>query len=454
MSNSNILSKSFSLYTRYFSYYDNSFSCGGGLIIAALLQCVMLLGGKITAIVLSIGMLVIGTSYLIDLNIIKLFKGGRFKKISINIFKGVKKYVKDIKYPLKVQKNPKISLSILMDNNEPVNFTIQNEINKERLEKLREYVKLNHIYCVCEDVKTSYTSSRFIVKLAHKSESIISEISGFFNKQCFIIKNELMLYFEVQNQFKKLLSLKSVLLAHLNKNGVILGIDVDNQGIELEINEGKVLCIVGDYTSGVKTFIRSFLASLIFKGYTPSSIFFYDLFYEFPIISKSKINYINNERSASIAFDEAFSEYERRIELLKYLNVDSLEDANKKISQMGNEYEKLEPVFHIIFFNPNSFNTNMLQKLSYVLQFGIKVGMILLIVIRDKEVFNKVNLNNCDVLSFHLNDVSTSVKLFGCDIACRLQKKGDILYQTKSKIYHGQAPYISIDDFEKIINQI
>ena len=454
MSNTNILSKSFSLYTRYFSYYDEAFSCGGGIIVAAVLQAIMLIGGKIAGILLSIGMISIGVSYILDFNFLKILKGGRFKKLPINIFKGVKKYIKDIKYPIKPQKNPKISLSILMDNNEPVNFTLQNEINKERLEKLREYVKANHIYCVCESVKTSYTSSRYIIKLAHKSESIISEISSFFNKQCFVIKNDLLLYFEISNQFKKLLSLKSVLLAHLNKNGVILGIDVDNEGIELDIKEGKAICIVGDYTSGVKTFIRSFLASIIFKGYSPSSIYFYDLYYEFPIISRSKINYINNERSASISFDEAFSEYERRIELLKYLNADTIEDANKKISQMGNEYEKLEPIFHIVFFNPNCFNTNMLQKISYVLQFGVKVGMIIIIIVRDKEVFNKINFNNCDILSLHLNDVSTSVKLFGCDIACRLQKKGDILYQTKSKIYHGQSPYISLDDFEKIINQL
>lgn len=454
MTNSNVLSKSFSLYTRYFSFYDNSFSCGGGIIIASIVQLLILLGGKITVVLSAIGVIGIGISYVMDFNILKIFKGGRFKNIPKALFIGLKKGFKNIKHPNKAPENPKISLSILMDNNEPVNFTLQNEINKEKFEKLKEYVKANHIYCVCENVETSYTSSRYVIKLAHKSESIISEITSFFNKQCFVIKNDLTLFIEVSNQFKKLLTLKQVLLSHVNKNGIILGLDVDNEGIELDINEGRALCVLGDYTSGVKTFIRSFLASVIFKGHKPSNIFFYDLFYEFPIISKSKINYINNERSAAISFDEAFSEYERRIELMKYLNSDTLEDANKKIIQMGSEYEKLDPIFHILFFNPNLFNTSMLQKLSYVLQFGLKVGMIIIIVIRDKEVFNKININNCDVVSLHLNDLKTSVKLFGCDIACRLQKKGDILYQTKSKIYHGQAPYISLDDFEKIINQL
>ena len=454
MSNSNVLTKSFSLYTRYFSYYDVTFSCGGGIVIASILQGIMLLGGKISGILLAIALIIIGISYILDFNILKIFKGGKFKNIPIKTFKGIFKYFKSIKYPIKPQKNPKISLSILMDNEEPVNFTIQNEINKERLLTLKEYIKNNHIYCVCDNVLTSYTSSRFIVKLAHKSESIISELTAFFNKQCFIIKNDLIINIEVPNQFKKLLTLKQLLLAHNNKNALVIGIDVDNDGIELPINEGRTLCVVGDYTSGIKTFVRAMLAAIILKGYDLDSIFFYDLYYEFSILSKSKTNYINNERSAAIAFDEAFKEYERRIELLKYLNVDNIDDANKRITQMGNEYEKIKPIFHFVFLNPNCFNTAMYQKLSYLLQFGIKVGMIVFLLIRDKNVFNKMNLNNCDILAFYLNDVSTSVKLFGCDIACRLQKKGDILYQTKSKIYHGQTPYISLDDFEKIINQL
>ena len=33
-------------------------------------------------------------------------------------------------------------------------------------------------------------------------------------------------------------------------------------------------------------------------------------------------------------------------------------------------------------------------------------------------------------------------------------KKGDFLYQSKNKIFHGQSPYISLDDFEKVINHI
>lgn len=454
MTNTSVLTKTAGLYSRYFKHFEHGYSCGGGIIVALILQVVMFIGGKIGAILLAIGCIAVGICYIIDFKFFKLFRGGKLRQIPMTVFTAVKSYFKNMHYPKASAKTPKIPLSILMDNEEAVNFTLQQEINRERFEQLKEFITKNHIYCVCDGFETSYTSSRFILKLAHKSENTISEISGFFNKCCFFIRNDLLVYVEISNQFKKLLTLKSVLLAHLNQQGIVLGIDVDNKGIELDITQGKTLCVLGDATSGVKTFIRCFLASLIFKGYSPEDIYFYDLYHEFAGLGQTKIHYINNERSTSISFDEAFSEYERRSEVLKYLNVDTVAEANKKIKSMGSEYEEMRPIFHFIFFNSNLFDSSMLQKLSYVMQFGVKVDMILCIVIKDKSALSKINLGNCDILSFHLADVTTSVKLFGCDIACRLQKKGDVLYQSKNKIYHGQAPYISLDDFDKIIDRL
>ncbi len=454
MTNRTVMSKTVALYGRYFRHFEQDFSCGGGIVVALVLQVIMFIGGKIGAILLAIGCIGVGICYIIDFKLFSFIKGGRLKQIPIQFYHSVRDYFKNMHYPKTQSKSPKIPLSILMDNEEVVNFTLQQEINKERFEALKTYISKNHIYCVCDSFQTSYTSSRFVLKLAHKSESIISEISGFFNKCCFFIKNDLVVYVEISNQFKKLLTLKSILLAHDNPGGIVLGMDIDNHGIELEIQQGKTLCVLGDLTSGVKTFIRSFVASLLFKGYLPEDIYFYDLFHEFGILNGSRLHYINNDRSASIAFDEAFSEYERRSEVMKYLEVDTIGEANKKIRTMGSEYEEMKPIFHIIFFNVSMFDTNILQKLSYILQFGIKVGMIICVIIRDRIGLHKINMGNCDIVSFYLADVATSVKVFGCDIACRLQKKGDFLYQTKNRLYHGQTPYISLDDFEKIIHRL
>ena len=62
----------------------------------------------------------------------------------------------------------------------------------------------------------------------------------------------------------------------------------------------------------------------------------------------------------------------------------------------------------------------------------------------------KLELNKMDILCLNINDISTSVKLFGSDMALRLLKKGDVLLRMNNIIYHGQTPYISTTDFEKI----
>ena len=160
---------------------------------------------------------------------------------------------------------------------------------------------------------------------------------------------------------------------------------------------------------------------------------------------------IFGERKMDMAFDEAFEVYERRSEAMKFLNADDVIDANRKIREMGTEYEQMEPIIHIIFYNPLFFDSNSLKKLSYLITLGVNVGMSIILVARNKELFSKVEMNNSDVLAFRINDISTSVKLFGSDIACRLQKKGDVIYQSKNGIFHGQTPYISLDDFISVM---
>lgn len=454
MEKNNILTQSTKLYGRYFKSYQHGYSCGGGIIIAIIMQGIIIITGKVGVILLSIGCIISSICYIVDINILKVFKGGKLTKAPIKIFSKIKKYIKTIHYPSnRSADEPNISISILREASDVSGFALQNEINKERLVSLKEYINKNHIYCVCNEFNTSYTSSRYVIKLAHKSDSSLREISDFFNKSCFIIKNDLIANVEIVNQFKKLLTIKELLLSSSN-NCIPLFKEITNDTISLNTMIGSSLFILGDQGSGIKTFIRSFLSSLLIKSYKPKNIYFYDMFNEYQIISKSSINYINNERSALIAFDSAFNEYERRCEAMKYLGADNIDDANKKINQMGDEYERLEPVFHFLFLNSNIINPEFIQRLSYVIQFGVKVGMIILIICKDKGVLSKINIQNSNLLCFYINDVATSIKLFGADIACRLQKKGDVLYQSNNKIYHGQAPYVSLDDFENIINQL
>jgi hypothetical protein len=369
----------------------------------------------------------------------------------INGYKRMVKYFSSINYP---NKDCKIPLSVLTDTDEGITFNLQEEINKERYEEFKQYVKKKQIYAVLEGFQTSYTSTRYNLKLVNKSDEAINELSAFFEQKCFFIKHNLTLSIEVANQFKKLLSLKSLLTPNMLDDAIPIALDVDGTYLSLDFSKGKILSVTGDYTSGIKTFIRTFISTLLIKGYDAKSIYFYDLNLEFQLLKGKSINYVKNTFEIEKALDEIFIEFEKRSQSFKYLDSDNIIDANKKIKELNLDMEMIKSIFHIIYVNMQMFNQTLLMKLSYAVKLTSKVGINMILIFRNKNDLLKIDVLNSDILAFYTADVTSSVKIFGSDIACRLQKKGDVLMLNGNTISHGQAPYISIDDFEKIINQL
>lgn len=456
MTNQTVLMKTLTLYKNYLSAYQISFSCGGGLIAAVLVQISCFLIGKVGTILLGICFILIGISFFANINIFKFLKGGKFSFIPNKIIKSVKRYVENIHYPgINTKKTTKKrpSLALLEDHDEQVSFTLQNEINKERFEDLKRLIKDHKIYCVADRFYTSYSSSRFVLKFAHKSEDDLKHIAGFFQRQCFLMKQDAEYFLEVPNQFRKLLTLKSILSLDKDKK-LPLAKDVDGSICSLDMSEGKLIVVLGDRSSGVKTFIRSMLLSILMKNLPYSEIYFYDFSNEFGVLNNSGILYVNNERSANVALDEAFNEYERRSEVLKYLDCDTLEEANEKIKKGNEQMTLIEPEYHFLCIDLSLVSTSLVQKISYAIRFGVRVGIHLIVTCRSKNELAKLELNQSVIVSFSIADVTTSLKLFGSDMACRLQKKGDVLIQMNNHRFHGQTPYVSLQDFDNIIRKI
>ena len=455
MSNKTILSKTLMLYKNYMVYYEDTYSCGGGIIAAIIVQISCFLLGYTGSILVGICFILIGLSFFVNMNIFNFFKGGKLSIIPKKIFGGISNYINNINFsgfdkPL-VKKS--ISINMLSDHDEHVSFTLQQEINKERFEDLKRYIRDNKIYCVCDTFYTSYSSSRFVLKFANKNDNAVKMISAFFNNNCFLIKEDNEFFLEVPNQFRKLLTLKSLLVSD---SGLMLPlcVDVDSNVVSLAMKRGRLIVVTGDLTSGVRSFIRCLLVSILIKGLPYSDIYFYDLYNDFNVLNNSSIKYINNERSASIALDEAFSEYERRLEILKYLDCDNLDDANRVIKNNHSEIGLILPEYHFLMLDVTKVNSSLLQKISYAIRFTLRVGIHIIIVARSRNELGKLELNNSDIISFYNSDVTTSLKLFGTDMASRLQKKGDVIIESEGKIFHGQAPYISLDDFNSILKKI
>lgn len=450
MSNTNIMSKTLELYKHYLKNYNISYSCGGGIIGAALLQISCILISKIGTILLGIAFIIIGISYFTNVNIFrKFFKGGRLLKIPKSLIKDIKKYFSNIHYPSFSKQNRRFSIQSLEDYEEQVNFVLQNEINKEKLEKFKEFLNTKKIYAIADSFYTSYSSSRISIRLANRNDDELKAIVGFFNRKCFLLKMDNNYVIDYPNQFRKLLTLKSMLIEENNKM-LPLAVDIDGRYINLDIGNGRLLVLTGDNSSGIKTLIRSMILSILIKNINYSDIYFYDFDHEFIQMNKADFLYVNNEKSASIALDEAFSEYERRSEVMKYFNSDSINDANAMIKRNNSDFSLIYPQFHFFYIDLNAISSTLLQKILYAIRFATRVGIIIIIVARDKQALSKLEMNKCDIVAFNMSDVATSIQLFGSDIACRLQKKGDVLIRKDKTLYHGQTPYVSIADFEKI----
>lgn len=451
MKNTTILSKTITLYRHYLKSYQISYSCGGGMIGALLLQVTCLLVSKIGSILIGIAFLLIGISYMANIQWFKIFKSGKLTKIPKQIFGWTKSYVKNIHYPTSFKKPvKKISLHSLEDSEGQTNFTLQEEINKERYEGLKRYIRDKKIYGMLDASYTSYTSSRIVLKFANKNDADFKAIVGYFNRQCFLLKNENEYYLDYPNQFRKLLTLKNFLATEDKQNHLGMAMDVNGDIISMDISVGKMLVVIGDKSSGIKTFIRSLILSILIKNIKYSEIYFYDFENEFTNLDKKAFIYVNNEKSASIALDEAFSEYERRSEVLKYFNCDTIVEANSLIKKSNLDMELIYPEFHFFLFDLSKVSPSLLQKITYAIRFAVRVGIIIIAVARSKNALAHLELNKSEIVAFNMNDVSTSIKLFGSDIACRLQKKGDVLIRKKGVLYHGQTPYVSLSDFEKI----
>lgn len=451
MSSTNVLSKTLELYKHYLKSYNISYSCGGGILGALILQVSCLLVSKIGSIILGIAFMIIGISYFANLKLLTIFKGGHLTKIPKQAIDATKKYFKGLHYPnISKKQTKKMTMQSLEDTEEQVNFVLQSEINKEKFESFKNFVRERKIYVMVDSYKTSYSSSRFLMKFAHKNDDEIKAILGFFNRQCFFIKQENGYALDYSNQFRKLLTLKAMLLEEGSSKKIPLAVDVDGSHIFFDSKEGRILVLTGDSTSGIKTFIRSLVLSILIKNIKYSDVYFYDFDHEFPQMNKDGFLYVNNEKSASIALDEVFSEYERRNEVLKYFNCDSIEEANVQIKKSNLEMETILPQFHFLCLDISSVSSGLYQKIIYAIRFSTRVGMTMIIVARNKNALAKLEMNKCDIVAFNMSDVSTSVKLFGSDMACRLQKKGDVLIRKDGTLYHGQTPYVSVADFDKI----
>ena len=256
MDNKTILSKTITLYKHYLKSYQMTYSCGGGLIGGGLLQISCLLTGKIGGAIVGVALIIIGISYFTNLKIFDILNGGKITLFIKNSFIFVKKYFGNVKVPTNTKEvKNKPSINDLEDINDVSNFVLQNEINKEKFDDFTRFSKDNRLYYVPDGYFTSYSCSRFVLKLAKINDIDAKTILNYFNRQAILIKMGVDYYLDFPNQFRKTLTLKN-LLSECKKDEIPLLKDINGLCIGFNINNSKNLVILGDENSGVKNIIK------------------------------------------------------------------------------------------------------------------------------------------------------------------------------------------------------
>ncbi len=459
--NSNITSETFNLYKNYFSNYEVSYITGGGVIGCLVMQLNLFLFGKTGMIVISIIFIIIGICFMFQTNIFeKLFKGNHFKNIIKKSFFMFKSYFTNIETTKKY--NPKrkyfFGLNILQDIPTSENFILQSQINKEVALNLEKFISINKINAVFSEQITSFSSSRFIIKLdqAYDVKLFKEQMNDFFSKKCFIYKKNNNYYIDVPNQFKELLTAKRLYTETIKDDGLAVGYEVNKEILRISLEDTNAIFLIGDYGSGIRSFIKSLIVQIFLKYQFDVKILFNDNTKSFDYLDfiSNELRYLKDEKQMLEYLEEEFMEYERRVELFKFLDVETLDKANENINAAHPNIKKLYPYFNIFYLDYEKISNDLIMKINFLIKFGFNVGMYSIIVVRDKESISKLQVQNSKAIFFKTEEILLSLKMLGNDLSCYLQKKGDILFLDQNELYHGQTPYLSESDFQNFIKRL
>ncbi len=457
LTSKNVFSKTLELYKNYLTSYEENYYVGGGLVGAIVFQIVIILLGKSGIFLVGIALSVMGLSYLMNRSVwdfVKKYRhififSGKFKSRLITYFKKLKIYQDKKGEPLK---RPRPSISMLNDIKESTHQILQREVVKDLDFKVKDL--LRHYDLKIEYIKyyVGYSYTTFLFKASTKEG--IKEVMKLFDDAFYF--EDVNLHIDVKNKFKELLTLKKALLLLEDEKLIPLGVDTFESVINFSVFDKKPYLIIGSKGSGIKTFIRSFIVSVILVYKVNFKLYLIDLKKEYKEMKGlyGDYFYYDTQDVAIKCIDELVYDYDKRYEMLKYLDVSDYLKANEEIEKLGKKLEPIKKTFILLNFNLDVLSNDAKEKLKYLMQVGSKVGLYIFLISREEDNINSLNLNLFNLVIFKINDMSLSLKLINDEIACMLDEKGDFLFYKNEKISHAQAPFCSVTDYLKILEKL
>ena len=459
ISSGSILSDSLSIYKNaLFSSVDLS-SYGGGLIGAIMAQIFVVLFNRIGAIIFSIIFIIIGISFITNLNFRSLIYASTlvFKKIK-SLYLAIYRYFSNINYPSKKEKSNRrdvlINLNLLNEINSGQNDILQQKISFDMKQILINYLYQNHHYISNEKMQCGYSYSRYIFN-GNFYNLKVEDIEKIVGGKALIYHENDRLIIEVSNKIRRLLCLKTVLL-NCQPTDIPIGLEINESIYNFNPLSTEHLLISGGYNSGITNFIKSFIISLIFRLKDKFNLIFFDYdnrFNEFKYFPNLYYPVIKKEEKFDLVIDELTYELEKRLKILHDFLVSDYLALNLKLKE--EKKEEMKPLF-VIVSDVNQLSDkgyHYEQKLLYFFKFAHKAGIHIIIIARNAGVPSSIISNIKTKMLFKSNSIEQSFEILNNKNACFLLGNGDSLLIQNNQILHLQIPYIAKDDFERIINK-
>ncbi len=428
-------------------------SYGGGLIGALFLQILIFLFNSLGTLIILIVLLVLSLSFMTS------FSYKTFLYYSSFIFKKIRtsfillyKYFNNISFPTKKVKISKLNLSLninmLNDVDNKANEAISYKMSVETQSDLLNYLKSLDIHISNKEMYLGYNTTRYIYecsKIVYQKERI-KEIT---KSNTIVYDHNNKLVIEMSNKVKRLLTIKQLLL---NTKDIPLGLEVRNDIICFNSLLHKNLLLTGSVDSGIKTYIKCFIVSNIFKYRYDFKLVLFDFkqeFIELKYLPNLFLPYSNNINELISHLDNVAKELERRIELINQSGHQNFIDFNKV------EKDKIEVMYVVLnsIDSIKSFVDNQEAKLLYFLKFGFKVGIHFIIINRGVGVAKDILANTQTKLVFRCNLTSQSYEVLNNNNGCLLDSQADILITNLGETQRVATPYISNSDYDKVITK-
>ena len=459
VSNSTILSTTIELYKD--SIFEGTYlaSYGGGIFGAILSQIFVVLFSKTGALIFAIIFIILSISFMTNLSIRTIgysinYIFTKSKKVGLFIYR----YFKNINYPTKKDTVKKrgliLNLNLLTDVPNTYNDSLQRRISTDEFETIYSLIYQSNCFVSDKKMYVGYTHSRYF--FAGNFTNIYENRIDFIlkRKKIFYRDNNKMII-EVPNKIKRLLTLKNLLLLD-NTLDIPLGIEINDLTLYFSPLVHQNILISGEIGSGIKTFIKSFVLSLIFKLKEDFNLILCDYNDEFSDFKYlTTLFYPINRKVDGLddMLDELTIELEKRLVIINEEGADNYLSLNKIL--INKKIDSLKPIYVIInnldILRKNNFNLN--NKLLYFLKFGYKCGIHFLLINRNGGVDQSIISNIKTKILLKASTIDQSFEVIGSGNACNLVGNGDALFVHELNVYHIQLPFISESDFHRVISK-